>query len=374
LSKAILYNVIGVLVVAAIIYFKIPAIWVVAGILLLVLFVIFNPFIPRVDSIPKGFTEKQVALRGITMNYVEGPDNGPPLLFVPGQMEFWQGYMLVLPAFVQDYHVFAVDLRGHGKSTRTPGEYSYKIIGEDLKEFLKQVVGEPAVVSGLSSGAVLVLWLAANAPKQVSAIISEDPPLFSAMWPQIRDEKFMFRLFEVMVDNLDKPKRDVLGFFMAQGIPNPKEGQNDLLLIPPLIAKFIVGLFNINKRFRPARKYDVPLAPFNGRVGFKFLCEYDVDFSKATIDGRLTEGFDPEKTLVKIQCPVLLIQASCSRDETWGILGALDDEGVEKIRSLVKDLKHVKVEAQHDVHLSKPKVFIPVVAEFLDELKERKVI
>jgi pimeloyl-ACP methyl ester carboxylesterase len=191
------------------------------------------------------------------------------------------------------------------------------------------------------------------------------------MWPHIKDEKFLYRLFEVMVDNLGKEERDILGFFQSQGIPNPKEGKDDLLLIPNWIAKFIVGLFNVNKRVRPARKYDVPLLPFNGRTGFKFMSEYDVDFSKATIDGRLTADFDPEATLAKIKCPVLLIQANWSRDEHWGILGALDDEGVEKIRSLVKDLKHLKVEAQHDVHLSKPEVFIPVVTEFLGELKER---
>jgi len=367
MKKAITYNIIGALAVLAVIIFKIPIIWIIIGVLIFLIFVIFNPFIPAVESIPKGFTEKKFATGKIILNYIEGPDNGPPLLFIPGQMEFWQGYKLVIPNFVKKYHVFVVDVRGHGKSTKTPGEYSYNIIGEDFKEFLKGVIKKPAIVSGLSSGAVLALWLGANAPESVSAVISEDPPFFSSMWPRIKEEKYMYRLFEVAVDCLGKPERDILDFFMKQGIPKP--GYEKLFLIPPWIAKFIVGLFELNKKFRPSKKYDIPLAPFSGRVGFKFLCEYDVDFSKATIDGRLTEGFDPESILRRIRCPVLLIQARWSRHETWGLLGALDDNDAEKIRSIVKDIKVTKVNAIHDVHLAKPKIFIKVVNDYLTDLK-----
>ena len=111
------------------------------------------------------------------------------------------------------------------------------------------------------------------------------------------------------------------------------------------------------------------LFPFSGKVGLKFLSEYDVDFSLATIDGRLTEGFDPERTLEKITCPVLLIHARWSRHETWGLLGALDDHDVTKIRAILKDLTYVQVDSIHDVHLSNPKKFIKVVDEYLGSVQ-----
>jgi pimeloyl-ACP methyl ester carboxylesterase len=367
MGKAIIYNVVGILVVLAIIFFHIPVNWVVLGLLVLILMVIFNPFIPKVESIPKGFTEKKFNTGKVVLNYIEGPDNGPPILFIPGQMEFWQGYKLVLSSFVKDYHVFVIDVRGHGKSTRTPGEYSYNIIGQDLKQFLQGVIKKPAIVSGLSSGAVLSLWLAANAPELVSVAISEDPPLFSSMYPRINEEKYMHHIFQSAIDTLGKPQRDILGYFMAQGIP--KEGYEKLFLIPPWIAKFIVGLFELNKKLRLSKKYDIPMAPFSGRVGFKFLCEYDVDFSRATIDGRLSAGFDPEGTLRKIKCPVLLIWASWSRHKTWGLMGALDDKDVQKIQSLLKGVKVEKANAIHDVHLAKPKIFIELVNNYLDSFK-----
>lgn len=64
----------------------------------------------------------------------------------------------------------------------------------------------------------------------------------------------------------------------------------------------------------------------------------------------------------------MLIHAYWSRHKTWGLLGALDDNDVEKISSIVKDIKVVNVNSIHDVHLAKPKIFIKAVNDFLQSL------
>jgi pimeloyl-ACP methyl ester carboxylesterase len=46
------------------------------------------------------------------------------------------------------------------------------------------VIGETAVVSGHSSGGLLAVWLAANAPDTVRGVILEDPPLFTTTLPR----------------------------------------------------------------------------------------------------------------------------------------------------------------------------------------------
>ncbi|MCX5779726.1 MAG: alpha/beta hydrolase, partial [Firmicutes bacterium] len=234
MNKAIIYGVLGISAILAMVVYHVPGLWLFLGVIVFLLVKTFNPFRLSVENIPQGFTEKKFNTGKVTLNYVEGPDNGPPLLFIPGQMESWQGYELVMPHFAKNYHVFVVDIRGHGKSTRTPGYYSYNIIGEDLKEFLESVVKKPAIVSGLSSGAVLSLWLAANAPENVSAAISEDPPLFASMYPRIKAEKYMYYLFETAIETLGKPQRDIKGFFAKQGIPI--EGKENLLFMPAFIA------------------------------------------------------------------------------------------------------------------------------------------
>ena len=172
----------------------------------------------------------------VTLNYVMGPDNGLPLLLIPGQMESWQGYKCVLPELSKRFHVFVPDLRGHGKSTRTPGHYSYNICGDDLKHFIQEVIRKPTLVAGLSSGGVLAIWLGANEPENVLAVISEDPPIFSSIWPRIQDEKLMTRNFKLAVDILGKPgKRDVERYLSEAGIP--VKGKSELFNIPPFIVK-----------------------------------------------------------------------------------------------------------------------------------------
>jgi pimeloyl-ACP methyl ester carboxylesterase len=365
MKKTIFYFAFSIMAIIAVFFFHIPGFWIFLGVVAYIILKTFWPIRHSVETVPRGFTEKQFNTGKITLNYVEGPENGPPLLFIPGQMEFWQGYRLVIPHFSKRYHVFVVDVRGHGKSSRTPGEYSYNIIGEDLKTFLEDVVKQPTIVSGLSSGGVLSLWLAAIAPKYVSAAISEDPPLFSSMYPRIKEEKYMHLLFETAIETLGKPTRDIKGFFLKQGIPI--EGKEKLMFMPSFIASYRSSSLDLNKKIRPSRKYDLLNARFDQRAGLKFISEYDVDFSKATIDGRLTEGFDPEATLKNIKCPVLLIHAYWSRHQHWGLLGALDENDVGKIRSILKDVLVVKVNAMHDVHLAKPKLFIKVVDDFLDK-------
>ena len=63
--------------------------------------------------------EKRFDTGEVVLNYAEGPDNGPPIIFLHGFGEYWQGFIPLLSTISQRYHVYAVDLRGHGKSSKT---------------------------------------------------------------------------------------------------------------------------------------------------------------------------------------------------------------------------------------------------------------
>jgi pimeloyl-ACP methyl ester carboxylesterase len=345
------------------------ALKVLGGLVAVLLIVVVVAFVvpPKVSvtGIPAGFVEKQFDTGEVTLNYVEGPDNGAPFLLIPGQMESWQGYKLVMAELAKNYHVFSVDLRGHGKSTRTPGQYSYAICGNDLKLFLQQIVGKPAVVSGLSSGGVLAVWLAAYAPESVAAVIAEDPPMFSSIWPRIRDEKFMTHMFQAAVDHLGDPRgRDLAGYLASMG--TPKEGTDQLFTIPVPIANGFSAIFDVTKALKPNHPYDAPFFSYEMRAGVKFFMEYDTDFSQATIDGRLSAGFDPEDALRRVTCPMLLMQANWSRHPTWGLLGAMDDQDVKKIQALVKDVRYAHISSGHGIHLGEPVWYLEQVGEFLN--------
>ena len=321
-----------------------------------------------VAGIPRGFQELGFTTEGATLNYVVGPDNGLPLLLIPGQMESWQGYKCVLPALSERFQVYCTDLRGHGKSTHTPGQYSYNICGNDLRNFIREVIRRPTLVAGLSSGGVLAIWLAAYAPQDVLAIISEDPPIFSSIWPRIRDEKLMVHNFELAVDILGQPgPPDVQWYLSEVGIP--VKGKAELLTIPRFIINGMFFLARAGRLLHPDRPYDVLLLPFNMRAGFKFLSEYDTDFSRATLDGRLSKDFSPDDALQRVKCPMLLLWASGYRHETWGLVGAMDEKDVERVIGLVTDLKRVEIPGAHEIHLVQPQRYIDEVLGFVDDLK-----
>ena len=137
----------------------------------------FGPHNPDVTYISHTYPEQ---LFGTGEVHVTLGDEGlPPLLLIPGQTESWWGYENAMPLLAADFCVYAVDLRGQGRSTRTPGRYTLDIMGGDLVRFIDGVIGRATVVSGLSSGGVLSAWLSAYAkPGQVIGCLYEDPPLF----------------------------------------------------------------------------------------------------------------------------------------------------------------------------------------------------
>ena len=153
----------------------------------------YGPHNPDETYVAHPFAEQLVDLGEIEMNYATAGDaSSPALLLIPGQTESWWGYEAAKPRLAEHFEVFAVDLRGQGRSTRTPGRYTLDNMGNDLVRFIDEVIGRPTFVSGLSSGGVLSAWLSAYAkPGQVLAAVYEDPPLFAsevrpAIGPSIR--------------------------------------------------------------------------------------------------------------------------------------------------------------------------------------------
>ena len=78
------------------------------------------------------------------LNYaVAGGADKPALLLIPGQTESWWGYEEAMPLLAEHFQAFAVDLRGQGRSTRTPGRYTLDNMGNDLVRFIDGAIGRP---------------------------------------------------------------------------------------------------------------------------------------------------------------------------------------------------------------------------------------
>ena len=122
-------------------------------------------------------TEKSFYTGSLTINYAEGPTNGEPLVLLHGGTTRWQELNPLISELEDHWHVFACDLRGHGKSGHAD---SYRAIDffPDTITFVQNLIGSPATLVGHSAGAIATLGTAAQIPELIQATIVLDPPLF----------------------------------------------------------------------------------------------------------------------------------------------------------------------------------------------------
>jgi pimeloyl-ACP methyl ester carboxylesterase len=314
-----------------------------------------------------GFSEFQFDTGEVILNYVVGPPNGPPLVLIPGQTLPWDSYQRVLPELSRHFRTYAVDIRGHGKSGWTPGRYTITNIGKDLAALIKDIVSEPAFVSGNSSGGLLSVWLAAYTPTWVRAIIPEDPPLFSSEMPRFRDDLYVYKIFELCSDTIDTSKKLDLSSFFAR-FEVPVQGKKHVMKIPRFLSVFISSYVRLYQFLRPGQPIDIPFLPLGIRIFVKGLSMYDPNFTRAFLDGTAMADFDHASALSKVKCPMLLIHAHWFRHEKYGLVGAMDDNDVEKIRSIVPELYYVKINTGHTTHIEKPRIFIKELLRFTSSL------
>jgi pimeloyl-ACP methyl ester carboxylesterase len=308
----------------------------------------YGPHNPDDTYVAHSIAEHLVDLGEIEMNYVTlGDPTMPALLLVPGQSESWWGYEAVIPRLAEHFEVFAVDLRGQGRSSRTPRRYTLDNMGNDLVRFLDLVVGRPAIVSGLSSGGVLTAWLSAYAkPGQLIAAHYEDPPLFSsevrpAIGPGIRQSIGpIFHLWNTFLgDQWSIGAWDAMRAGAANFLPE------HLSFIP--VA-------------------DVP--PQN-------LKEYDPEWGRAFWTGTVASACDHDRMLRSVKVDnVLFTHHMRVVNETNGfLLGAISDLQAQHVRELLVQAG-VSVDYRsfpdvgHSMHGERPDLYVDTLLDWAGKL------
>jgi pimeloyl-ACP methyl ester carboxylesterase len=309
----------------------------------------YGPHAPEDTYVAHPFPEQLVDLGEVHLNYATAGDRWrPALLLIPGQTESWWGYEAAMPRLAEHFEVFAVDLRGQGRSTRTPGRYTLDNIGNDLVRFIDVVIGRPTIVSGLSSGGVLSAWLSAYAkPGQIVAAHYEDPPLFSsevrpATGPGIRQcIGPMFNLWSTFLGD-----QWSIGAWDAMRAAAPG-------WLPPWMGAFSVG--------------DGPSQQ---------LKEYDPEWGRAFWSGTIAASCDHERMLRLVKVPVLLTHHFREVNATTGVLmGALSDLQAQRVQELLREAD-VAIEYRsfpsvgHSMHGTEPDLYVDTLLDWVGALGE----
>jgi pimeloyl-ACP methyl ester carboxylesterase len=330
-----------------------------------------NPYenLPPEITIPEvaaaGFTEHQYNTGTVNLNYVTGPNNGPALVLIPAQMGTWESYYKVLPALSAHFQVYAVDIRGQGKSSWTPEDYNWNSVGEDMRAFLTNVVKRPAIVSGNSSGGIIALWCGVNVPEYVAGVVLEDAPVFAVEMPRFKEhDKFVYNGLVHAVEALgDLKNRDLANYFKGQEMP---VSATRTKRFPDWAVRFISKRLKVAQAAHPDKPVELKkwYLPNVLTILFKSLSMFDPDFARAFVDGRMYEGINHEDALKRLACPLLVLHATWHRYEKYGLVGAMDDEDAARIKQLVPDSQYKKIPANHVIHMYKPHEFTEALEGF----------
>jgi pimeloyl-ACP methyl ester carboxylesterase len=306
-----------------------------------------------------GFAEKRVELPdGTALGYGEGPDSGPPLFLIHGQMTSWEDYARALPGLSRHFHIFAVDCHGHGASGKDPAKYTAKAMGNDFVWFMENVIREPAIVSGHSSGGLLAAWLAANSPQNVRGIVLEDPPFFSTE-PGRCEKTFAW----------------VDGFQTIHRFLNQSEETNytrfylDHTYLQNFFGGSWNGIRNYAKRYmenHPGKRLRIFFLPPSVNRSFDLLSgDYDLRFGDTFYDCSWFENYDQAETLSRISCPSVLIHTSWSCSDDGVLLAAMSGDDAKRAHELIAGNELIDVKSGHDFHYEKPKEFVRIMLDSL---------
>jgi pimeloyl-ACP methyl ester carboxylesterase len=262
----------------------------------------------------KRFSAKEVAL-----SYVEGPPNGEPVLLIHGVSSRWQPFQTILPALAEGHHVYALDLRGHGRSGHTPGAYRLDDYTRDLQEFIRQVVQRPVVVYGHSLGGLVAINLAARQPHNMRKLVLGDPPLFYHD-TDIRDT-FWYQAFQDLLDlMLAFPDSNAMDAWLAQNKPM--------------------------------------MSPDRREERVRSLEGTDPDVVRAILTDELMQGISFLGLLSSVTCPVLLLRGR------QNLGSALREQDVQFARDHFQDLR--LLDMQRVGHAIIPPEMLPQVINFID--------
>ncbi|MGK7861756.1 bifunctional 3-oxoadipate enol-lactonase/4-carboxymuconolactone decarboxylase PcaDC [Falsiroseomonas sp. E2-1-a4] len=108
---------------------------------------------------------------------VEGPTEAPPLLMLHSIGTTMQVFEPQVTMLARTHRVIRMDMRGHGLSGVTDGDYSMELHASDALALLDALGVQQAHVLGMSIGGRIAMQLAAMAPDRVLSLMLMDTAL-----------------------------------------------------------------------------------------------------------------------------------------------------------------------------------------------------
>ena len=122
------------------------------------------------------YADKYANVNGLRMHYLDwGSPEKPPLILIHGIARHAHTFDHIAPHFARDYHVIAIDMRGHGDSGwDAEGRYLVEDHVKDLEDLVAQLRLRRITLLGNSTGGRVAQVFAGLHPDLVARLVVED--------------------------------------------------------------------------------------------------------------------------------------------------------------------------------------------------------
>lgn len=282
--------------------------------------------------------EKTFNTEKVNLNYVEKGVSDISILLLHGGSSRWQSFRDIIDDLSADFHVYALDLRGHGKSGRTENNYKIQDYIPDVKEFIEKCIKERTIVIGHSLGGIIGILLAAYYPDKVRALIVGDSPIS----------------LEVLRNHSESQKEMTILW---------REWSKKLSLdeIMEKLKAMQVPVLGEERTISAAEAYG------ENHPWFEFMAENlkqnDPNMLTSIIDDfdNTYKEYDVERLFPLIKCPTLIVKG----DSNQGSL--IRDTDIRLIKTLNNNIKHVEIKGVgHALYMQDRQSFMDEILPFIN--------
>ncbi|CAL9123023.1 unnamed protein product [Musa acuminata subsp. burmannicoides] len=280
--------------------------------------------------------------KGRKIHYVE-QGMGRPVVLIHGFGASAFHWRYNIPELAKKYKVYALDLLGFGWSEKAIIEYDATVWKDQVSDFLKEIVKEPAILVGNSLGGFAALMTAAESAQHVRGVVLlnsagqfENP----SEQPKNNEEetvlqKFVFNTLKEFI------QRIILGFLFWQA---KQPARVEKVLKSVYINASNVDNYLVESITKPAED------PNAGEVYYRLMTRFMSNQSKYTLNSVLS----------KLSCPLLLI---------WGDLDPwVGPAKAARIKEFYPNTTVVNLQAGHCPHDEVPELVNEALLNWLSSL------
>jgi pimeloyl-ACP methyl ester carboxylesterase len=265
-----------------------------------------------------------------------GTDGKPAMILVHGGLDHARSWDWVARALRDDYHVYALDLRGHGNSAWAPGAlYSVAEHILDLSALADIINAFPVYIVGHSLGGIVTLLYAGVYPERVKKIVAIEglgPP------PNHRIHRPASQRMREWIEAVRK-----LEHRQPHSYPD--------------LATAVARMKEANPFLTDAVAQHLTLHGTNWNADGSIIWKFD-NYARLFAPYGMNMD-DVKEMLSRIECPTLLF---------WGRQSWAQDPEIDGRATVIPNSRLVKVDhAGHWVHHDQLEVFLQETKRFLAE-------